>query len=70
MLDEGKINYRILKIPFMKKDFIENYNSNYEIYLNEFVNNSKFITDNGDFKFQLTECQSNNEPDITMVFMI
>lgn len=65
MLDESKINYRILKIPFMKKDFIENYNSNYEIYLNEFVNNSKFVTDKGNFKFKLTECQSNNEPDAT-----
>ena len=62
-MKEDKINYKILNILFIKKDFIKNYDSNYEKYLNEFVNNSRFVTDNGNKTFVLNKNQSNKEPD-------
>ena len=65
ILDESKINYKTLNVSFMKKDFIENYDSNYEEYLNEFINNSKFVTDNGNQLFELNKQQSDGEADST-----
>lgn len=45
------INY--LKVSFIKKDFVENFETNYEEYLTEFINNSKFVIDNGNKKFRV-----------------
>lgn len=63
LLNESRINYKILNISFMKKDYIENYDSNYEQYLNEFINNSRFVTDNNNSFFVLNCTQSMGEPD-------
>lgn len=49
----------------MKKDYIENYDSNYEEYLNEFINNSRFVTDNGNKLFELNKHQSEGQADST-----
>ncbi len=65
MLDDSKIYYKILNISLIKKDYIENYDSNYEIYLNEFINNSKFVTDYGNKEFKLNKFQSKGEADST-----
>lgn len=65
MLDDSKIYYKILNISLIKKDYIENYDSNYEIYLNEFINNSKFVTDYGNKEFKLNIFQSEGEADST-----
>lgn len=65
MLDDSKIYYKILNISLIKKDYIENYDSNYEIYLNEFINNSKFVTDYGNKEFKLNIFQSKGEADST-----
>lgn len=58
----------MLNIAFIKKDFIENFDSNYEIYLSEFINNSRFVWDNGNNFFKLNTCQSNGESDISNDF--
>ena len=54
-----------VKVEFIKKDFIENLEINYEEYLTEFINKSKFVDDNGVKKFKLIKKQSNGEYDIT-----
>lgn len=54
-----------LKVCFVKKDFVENFETNYEEYLTEFINNSKFVIDNGNKKFRVIRKQSHGECDIT-----
>lgn len=63
ILDENKINYKILNILFIKKDYIKNFDSNYENYLNDFINNSRFVKDNGNKIFLLNKKQSEGQPD-------
>ena len=57
------INY--LKVSFIKKDFVENFETNYEEYLTEFINNSKFVIDNGNKKFRVIKKQAHGECDVT-----
>lgn len=54
-----------LKVSFVKKDFVENFETNYEEYLTEFINNSKFVIDNGNKKFRVIKKQSHGECDVT-----
>jgi len=54
-----------LKVSFVKKDFVENFEANYEEYLTEFINSSKFVIDNGNKKFRIIKKQSHGECDIT-----
>lgn len=54
-----------LKVSFIKKDFVENFETNYEEYLTEFINRSKFVADNGNKEFTMIEKQSKGECDIT-----
>ena len=64
-MNENELMFIPLKISFIRKNFIENYSSNYEEYLTEYINNSKFIIDHGNQLFELNEVQSNKESDIT-----
>ena len=64
MLEEP-LKIRPLKIGFVKKDYIGNFDSNYEEYLTEFLNNSKFVIDNGNKKFHIISKQENGEYDVT-----
>lgn len=59
-----KLMFNSLKTSFIKKDFIENYNSNYEEYLTEFINNSRFVDDYGNEEFIIIKAQSKGESDI------
>lgn len=54
-----------LKVSFVKKDFVENFETNYEEYLTEFINSSKFVIDNGNRKFRVIKKQSHGECDVT-----
>lgn len=54
-----------LKVGFIKKDFVKNFKTNYEEYLTDFVNSSKFVVDNGNRKFRVIKKQSHGECDIT-----
>lgn len=60
MFNESKIKYKFLNISFINKSYIGNYNSNYEIYLNEFLNVSKFASNKC---FVLNELQNNGQCD-------
>ena len=65
VLDKEQLRIKPLKVGFIKKDFIENFETNYEEYLTEFINYSKFVFDNGNKKFKIIAKQSNGECDIT-----
>lgn len=52
-----------LKTSFVKNNFIENYESNYEEYLTQFINNSRFVSDYGNEKFIHIKEQSKGEVD-------
>lgn len=62
---KDQLRIKPLKIGFLKKDYIGNFNSNYEEYLTDFLNNSKFVKDNGNKKFYLIQKQENGEYDVT-----
>ena len=63
--EPNELRIKTLEIGFVKKDFIENFETNYEYYLTEFINKSRFVKDKGNKKFAIIEKQSNGEPDIT-----
>lgn len=63
--DNEQLRIKPLKVGFVKKDFIGNFETNYEEYLTEFINCSKFVHDNGNRKFKIISKQSNGECDIT-----
>lgn len=63
--EEEQLRIKPLKVGFVKKDFIGNFETNYEEYLTELINSSKFISDNGNRKFKIITKQSNGECDIT-----
>ena len=65
MLEEKKLTIKPLRISFIKKDFVSNFETNYETYLTDFINNSKFIEDNKNKKFTIIQKQSDGECDIT-----
>lgn len=65
IFEEEQLRIKPLKVGFIKKDFIENFETNYEEYLTEFINCSKFVVDNGNKKFKIISKQSNGECDIT-----
>ena len=52
-----------LETSFIKNNFIENYESNYEEYLTDFVNNSRFVSDYGNEIYRHIKKQSNGESD-------
>lgn len=60
-----QLRIRPLRIGFVKKDYIGNFDSNYEEYLTDFLNNSKFVEDNGNKKFHIISKQENGEYDVT-----
>ncbi len=65
----NRIKIKYLNISFINKGFISDVDSeknkyNYEKYLLDFVNNSKFILNYGNEKFKYREQQSNGEYDI------
>lgn len=64
MEKDKKLMFKPLRISFIKKNFVKNYQSNYEEYLTEFINNSKFVPDKGDKEFSIVIKQSSGEPDI------
>ena len=47
-----KLMFKNLGTSFIKKNFIKNYKSNYEEYLTELINHSKFVSDYGNEKFE------------------
>ena len=59
-----KLMFKNLGTSFIKKDFIKNYKSNYEEYLTELINNSKFVSDYGNEKFNRIKDQSKGQADI------
>lgn len=63
--NEELLRINPLKVGFVKKDFIENFETNYEEYLTEFINSSKFVIDNGNRKFRIIKKQSHGECDMT-----
>lgn len=63
--EQNELRIKTLEIGFVKKDFIENFETNYEDYLTEFINKSRFVKDKGNKKFFIIEKQSNGESDIT-----
>lgn len=54
-----------LKVSFVRKNFIQNFKANYEQYLTEFINCSKFVMDNGGNKFWKIKEQAHSECDVT-----
>lgn len=60
-----QLRIRPLRIGFVKKDYIGNFDSNYEEYLTDFLNSSKFVEDNGNKKFHIISKQENGEYDVT-----
>ncbi len=64
-LDINKLLLQPLETSFIRKNFIVNFDVNYEEYLTELINCSKFVTDYGNYKFNQIEEQSHNECDIT-----
>lgn len=64
-LDINKLLLSPLKVSFVKKDYIRNFKSDYEKYLTEFINCSKFVSDNGNKQFIQIQEQSNGESDAT-----
>lgn len=62
---ENLIRIKPLEISFVKKDFVKNLETNYEQYLTEFINSSRFVTDNGNKKFRIIKKQAHGEYDIT-----
>ncbi len=63
--NEERLILRPLKVGFIKKDFVGNYETNYEEYLTEIINNSKFVNDNGGEKFEKIVEQNKGECDVT-----
>ena len=63
-MKENELMFKPLGACLVRKNFIKNYPSNYEEYLTEYINCSKFVTDYGNHKFELVRKQSNKEPDI------
>lgn len=63
--EPNELRIKTLEIGFVKKDFIGNFKTNYEDYLTEFINKSRFVKDKGNKKFAIIEKQSNGESDIT-----
>ena len=60
---ENLIRIKPLEISFVKKDFVKNLETNYEQYLTEFINSSRFVTDNGNKKFRIIKKQAHGEYD-------
>lgn len=59
-----KLMFKNLGTSFIKKNFIKNYKSNYEEYLTELINHSKFVSDYGNEKFERIKDQSKGQADI------
>lgn len=63
--DITKLLMRPLKVSFLRKNFIQNFDADYEEYLTELINSSRFVRDNKNQIFRHIKEQSHNECDAT-----
>ncbi len=69
LMSQEKINMqnlwmKPLEIGFVRNGYIDNFELNYEDYLTEFINHSRFVTDNGNKIFTKIEEQAHSECDV------
>lgn len=63
-INEDQLWLRPLSVGLIRKNFIKNFNADYEQYLTDFINCSKFVKDYGNKKFIRIENQSHSECDV------